>query len=83
VARVFTKDAAIALVAELHRALPRLPIVLAVPFSEGVDAKALVGIGLSEVVSAPIAPAEIASALVRTLTPPGESAARALPSSTE
>jgi signal transduction histidine kinase len=72
VARVFTKEAAIALVAELHRILPSLPIVLAAPFCGRVDAKTLVGIGLSEVVSAPIAPAEIASALARALPPSSE-----------
>jgi|SRR5271165_65626 len=56
---------ALALAAALHRLAPPLPVLLATASADEIDADALVGTGISDVVHWPIEAAEMAAALER------------------
>ncbi|GGF34544.1 two-component sensor histidine kinase [Aliidongia dinghuensis] len=55
----------------LHASAPDLPILLATTSADGVDASALAGAGIVEIVSRPLDPAGVATALRRCLEPSG------------
>jgi signal transduction histidine kinase/CheY-like chemotaxis protein len=56
-------------VAALHQHVPGVPILLATPSADEMDIPALTAAGVREVVSRPLDPAEIATALSRALAP--------------
>jgi signal transduction histidine kinase len=64
-----TAEATLGLAAELHRAAPALPILLATPSVDEFSAQQLIGAGISEVVRQPLLSHEIAMALARRLAP--------------
>jgi signal transduction histidine kinase len=68
--------AAIELAAELHKAVPGIPVLLATASVEDVSSRSLVMAGVSEVVTRPLVAPEITAALTRSFAMPPRSAQR-------
>ncbi|HWA79703.1 MAG TPA: two-component system VirA-like sensor kinase [Acetobacteraceae bacterium] len=72
VGRLVPVGEATAFVAELHRILPELPVIVAMGSVDQIDSETLLSAGSFEVVGQPFAPAEMAAALARALAGPGK-----------